>query len=261
MNGLVVYCKNDYIGNESFVEWLISEFKKYNANLRLLFVEDFEKSFIRQREIDFVINRSRDYNISLLFELNGIRVYNSSKVTLLGNNKLAGYAYAKQKGYPFAEVLLPNSENACTVISKPIYGHGGKGIKLLDKSPFWLPENVNQRYLEDMVGDIRFYILENKVFCAVLRKAKDGFLSNFSQGGDVSFYSCTEKEKKFVEDFISELSVDYAGIDFLLAKDGSLYFNEIEDAVGSRMLTRLGKNTIIPIWIENIVRQCKDREK
>lgn len=261
MNGLVLYYKKDYIGNESFVEWLISEFKKHNANLRLVFLEDFERAFIHQREIDFVINRSRDYNISLLFELNGIRVYNSSRVTLLGNNKLAGYAYAKEKGYPFAEVLLPNSQKVGTVISKPIYGHGGKGIKLLEESPFWISENVNQRYLEDMVGDIRFYILENKVFCAVLRKAKDGFLSNFSQGGDFSFYSYSEMEKNLVENFIKEMTVDYAGIDFLLAKDGSLYFNEMEDAVGSRMLTRLGKNTIIPIWIENIVRHCKDRKK
>lgn len=259
MKGLVIYCREDYSSNQTFVDWLREEFAGHHAELDLVFLEDFAVEKSDYSKYDFVINRSRDYNISLLFELNGIRVFNSSQVTLLGNNKLAGYEYAMKRGYPFAKVLLPNHGSEEKVISKPIYGHGGKGIKLLKEEPLWLTGNVNQSYAEHVTGDLRFYILKNRVYCAVLRQPKSGFLSNFSQGGEFSFYSYTEKEKKYVEDFIADLTVDYAGIDFLRTKDGKLLFNEIEDAVGSRMLTRLGKNTIIPIWIKDIIENCRRR--
>ena len=46
---------------------------------------------------DFVINRSRDYIISKEYEKIGIRVFNSSEVTRIANNKGLTYKFLKGK--------------------------------------------------------------------------------------------------------------------------------------------------------------------
>lgn len=257
MRGLILYCQKDYQKNKEFADWITLELQKHQVSTDILLIEEIQKANLVEKQYDFVINRSRSYNLSLLFELNRIPVFNPSQITLLGNNKLAAYAYAQQKGYPFAEVVLPVRERPEVIISKPIDGHGGEGIRLLKSGTKWLDNNVNQLYLDNIIGDIRFYILENKVYCAVLRKAVNGVLANFSQGGMIEYYSYSQEEANYVEALIQGLEVTYAGIDFLLTEDGQLIFNEMEDAVGSRMLSKLGENTIVPLWLENIVSKIK----
>ena len=51
--------------------------------------------------------------------------------------------------------------------------------------------------------------------------------------------------------------MDYAGIDFLLTKDNKLIFNEIEDVVGSRMLSKLGINNTTDLYLEHIGKELK----
>ena len=73
MNGLLIYNKDDYLRNESYVDWLLQAGKEYDLDLRLIFKEDFLKKGISSGEkVHFVINRTRSYEVSLMFELNNI---------------------------------------------------------------------------------------------------------------------------------------------------------------------------------------------
>ncbi len=254
MRGLLLYCQKDYEKNKDFARWIIEEFSKHKGQVEIVLKEELNGGELKL-DFDFVINRTRDYNLSLLFELNQIRVYNSSEITLLGNNKLAGYAYAQKKGFAFARVALPNFRERRELLAKPIYGHGGQGIYLFKEVAEWRQENVNQVFLTDIIGDIRFYILNNRIHAAVLRRSANGLTANFSTGGSVESYCYDASEEALVQKFIGELTIDYAGVDFLLGKNGELMFNEIEDVAGSRMLSHMGINDIVPLWVENIAQE------
>ncbi|MFA5576253.1 MAG: hypothetical protein WCZ27_08690 [Tissierellaceae bacterium] len=257
MIGLLLYKKEDYLRNQSYVEWLIDEGQKKDINLKLIFKEDLELEGIgKNSHIDFVINRTRSYEVSLLFELNDIRVFNNSEITLLGNNKLAAYSYAKSKGFTYPGVLL--NWDGGEIISKPNDSHGGQGIGLIGQVDLGDGKTrFQQRFLRNIVGDIRFYVIDNKIIHAVLRKAGGKILSNFSQGGEIDYYKFSAQEKSLVEKFMKGLQIDYVGLDFFLTDKKELIFNEIEDVVGSRMLSTLGINNTTELYFEHIAKQMK----
>lgn len=261
MRGLILYCRQDYNKNKDFVDWIRDEFKAFQTEMTLLLKEELYRTGIDFSQYSFAINRTRDYNLSLKLELNRIRVYNSSEVTLLGNNKLAGYAYAQKQGYAYAPVLLPSSVCLSSkVLAKPVNGHGGEGVRLIHSAQEWKADEIQQVLVEDVIGDIRFYIIQNQIHSAVLRKAEQGRVtSNYSQGGKIEKYHYNAEEATFVKRFIDGLKIDYAGLDFLLTRQGELIFNELEDVVGSRMLSKLGINDTIPFLVRNIVKEMKNR--
>ncbi len=140
------------------------------------------------------------------------------------------------------------------MISKPNDGHGGEGIGLL--SQIHLDDGyfrIQQGLVTDIVGDIRFYIIDNQIVHGILRSSGEKLVSNYSQGGKVEIYPYSPDEKAYVEALIENLHVDYAGIDFLLTHDGRLIFNEIEDVVGSRMLSHLGINNTTDLFLAHIM--------
>lgn len=259
MNGLLIYNKEDYLRNESYADWLIQTGKEFGLNIKLIFGEDFlTKGIPSHEKIHFVINRTRSYEISLMFELNNIRVFNNSTITLLGNNKLAAYKYAEDKGYTYPKVLI-SWENGKNIISKPYDGHGGQGIDLIENVDFNDGKiRLQQEFIENLVGDIRFYVINNRIVHGVLRTSKEKIISNFTQGGEIQYYDYTPKEREYVENFIRDIRVDYAGLDFLLTKDNRLIFNEIEDVVGSRMLSKLGINNTTKLYFEHIANEMKN---
>lgn len=258
MRGLLLYNREDYIRNVQYIKWLQEEGKKNNLRLDIKLRENFIVEGIeKSRSYDFVINRTRSYEISLMFELNNTRVFNNSMVTLLGNNKLAAYKYAKEKEYPYPKVLV-SWEDGENIISKPNDGHGGEGIGLVkDVQLDDGKHRLQQEFVRNLKGDIRFYIINNRIVHGVLRSSNNKIISNFSQGGDIELYNFTPEERSYVEDFIKDISIDYAGIDFLLTTDNELIFNEIEDMVGSRMLSKLGINNTTDLFLEHIVNQLK----
>ena len=258
MNGLLVYSKADLKKNTDYISWLVNEAEEKNMNLEVTTDEDIQLKGIDSTElVDFVMNRSRSFEVSLLFELNNIRVFNNSTVTLVGNNKLAAYKYAQKKGFKFPKLFLNFSDKKQMLI-KPNNGHGGEGIYLINRhETLPLTESLKQEFILDVIGDIRFYIINNAIVNAVIRSSDKKVVSNFSQGGDFKIYNYSKKEEKFIKDFMKGTTFDYVGIDFFLTKDRKLIFNEIEDVVGSRMLSYLGINNTTELYLEHIHKTIK----
>lgn len=253
MNGLLIYSKEDLEKNADYISWFVKEGREKNIKIEVTTDEAIRIEGINSvQSVDFVINRSRSYEISLLFELNDIRVFNNSKVTLIGNNKLAAYEYAKKKGYKFPKVFL-NYSGEKQILVKPNTGHGGEGIQLIEKIHS-LPatKKIKQEYISNMIGDIRFYVINNKIVNAVLRTSKEKIVSNYSQGGNFEIYNYSKSEEIFIKKFMMGTNFDYVGLDFFLTKNEELLFNEIEDVVGSRMLSHLGVNNTTTLYLEHI---------
>ncbi len=69
----------------------------------------------------------------------------------------------------------------------------------------------------------------------MLRVSETDFRSNFCLGGQAEPYELGAEEQYMVPKILEELKTDYVGIDFLFDQ-GKMVLNEIEDAVGARML-------------------------
>lgn len=253
MKGLLVYSKEDLEKNSAYINWFVDEAQKRNMIIEVITDQQIQTDGIESNQrIDFVVNRSRSYDLSILFELNDIKVFNNSYVTLIGNNKLAAYAYAKEKGFKFPRLLLDySSENQ--ILVKPNNGHGGEGIHLVKNTNLLAAtEKLKQEYISNIIGDIRFYIINNKIINAVIRSSDDKIVSNYSQGGNFNIYNYSSIEEQFVKKFLKGKTFDYVGIDFFLTEAGELIFNEVEDVVGSRMLSLLGINNTTELYLEHI---------
>lgn len=241
----IIYYDEEAKKNSGFIEMLKSECRKYDIALEYISFEkvnlmsesSFENKF---KKIFFVINRTREYKLSLRFEKINVKVFHSSKITELGNNKYKTYCYLKEyfernknepQGEWIAHTVLVKADDLNNVLNdyigkdyviKSVDGHGGSQVFSLNddgtkhgsyrknrdnaKNNIYKAlqghDCVLQKRIDSDSNDIRVYIVFGKIYAAVLRHGNDGFKSNFSLGGSVEEYFPDEEQKKFIEKFI-----------------------------------------------------------
>ena len=241
----IIYYDEEAKKNSGFIEMLKSECRKYDIALEYISFEkvnlmsesSFENKF---KKIFFVINRTREYKLSLRFEKINVKVFHSSKITELGNNKYKTYCYLKEyfernKNEPQGEwiehTVLVKTDDLNNILNdyigkdyviKSVDGHGGSQVFSLNddgtkhgsyrknrdnaKNNIYKAlqghDCVLQKRIDSDSNDIRVYIVFGKIYAAVLRHGNDGFKSNFSLGGSVEEYFPDEEQKKFIEKFI-----------------------------------------------------------
>lgn len=277
MTGWMIYSKKDIEKNIGFVEMFREHFGKYDVNIKLIVLEEIlEKISDFGTDVlpDFVINRSRDYKISQVLEKKGIQVFNNSKVTKIANDKAETYGYLKEV-VPFMPVLCDekkivskklqeNADFEYPYVIKSSSGHGGSQVFMVEnqqQEKAALQSIAGQKYIvqkvcTDLGKDVRVYILGNEIVAAVLRTSQQSFKSNFSLGGRAETYVLNEQEKEMVHAITEALPMDYAGIDFTF-HHGKAVFNEIEDAVGARMLYCTSEIDIVKDVAEYIINKMK----
>lgn len=241
----IIYYDEEAKKNSGFIEMLKSECRKYDIALEYISFEkvnlmsesSFENKF---KKILFVINRTREYKLSLRFEKINVKVFHSSKITELGNNKYKTYCclkeyFEKNKNEPqgewIAHTVLVKADDLNNVLNdyigkdyviKSVDSHGGSQVFSLNDDGTKLGsyrknrdnaknniykslqghDCVLQKRIDSDSNDIRVYIVFGKIYAAVLRHGNDGFKSNFSLGGSVEEYFLDEEQKKFIEKFI-----------------------------------------------------------
>ena len=241
----IIYYDEEAKKNSGFIEMLKSECRKYDIALEYISFEkvnlmsesSFENKF---KKIFFVINRTREYKLSLRFEKINVKVFHSSKITELGNNKYKTYCYLKEyfernknepQGEWIAHTVLVKTDDLNNILNdyigkdyviKSVDGHGGSQVFSLNddgtkhgsyrknrdnaKNNIYKAlqghDCVLQKRIDSDSNDIRVYIVFGKIYAAVLRHGNDGFKSNFSLGGSVEEYFLDEEQKKFIEKFI-----------------------------------------------------------
>ena len=246
--GLLYYTAEDVSRNE----WFIGELCRYAESegiiLRLCLASEPFPAHLRP---DFVINRSREKNISHYCEETlRIPVYNSSTVTTVTNDKYLCYAFLRENGLPAAGTVRvmpgdPLPDFAAPAVIKPPDGHGGAGVRYLPDAqaldaacretarPFLLQEPMCPG------KDLRVYVMGGEIYAAVLRSSDSDFRSNFSLGGHAEVITPDETVRALTARVQAVLPMDFAGVDFLRHPSGGYVIGEIEDAVGCRMLYAL----------------------
>lgn len=238
MSGVLIYTKEQAKRNAFAVE-------KLEKNLDILLVNETFRG-----EADFVINRTNDYKIAQYFENKGVRVFNSSKLSMLANDKQACYEFMAQHGIP----IMPIDYEGVPAVKKPIDGHGGENVVMLTvPEPF---ENgyVYQKPCDTLGKDLRVWTIGGKIVTAVLRESDTDFRSNFCLGGKATPYRLNDGELRLINRIIELVGGDYIGIDFLF-DNGQLVFNEIEDTVGARMVYSKTNIDILALYCDYIKKE------
>jgi glutathione synthase/RimK-type ligase-like ATP-grasp enzyme len=192
------------------------------------------------RNYQVVIARTRNISIRRRLEREGLLVINSSKLALIGNDKLATFSFLKNNGLPVVDTTtsarMPPSNSA---VIKPRFGHGGNGVRLA-RLPGWSFDGfVAQPFLPGANSDERAYVIGSSVAAWVGRNNQTDFRSNLSQGATPRIVTPSKESLLIATRIIELLGPGYYGIDIFETDEGPAV-NEIEDVVGARSLYQLG---------------------
>lgn len=244
MSGILIYSRAEARRNAFSVE-------KYKKHLGVTLM--YEETVDFDAPADFVINRTDRYGIAYEFERRGKRVFNPSRLTRLANDKQRCYEYMRENGVE----IMPIDYMTTPLVMKPSFGKGGKGVRLIDSPPVPKTDGfVYQKPASDMGKDLRVWLLGGKIMGAVLRESDSDFRANFCLGGRASLYRLSSDEIHLIDKISSLIEYDYIGLDFVF-DDGRAVFNEIEDAVGARMLYSLTETDIIGEYCDYIKKQLR----
>lgn len=256
MLAYLIYDTKDIKKNSNYIQWIIDEGKSLSINIILLHCNiDFDKLNLP----NFVINRSRKHIYSVYFESKGIKVFNNSFITKLTNDKYETYLFLKNK-FPMIKTKLLIKEPTYPCVLKSVDGHGGNEVYLLNSVDDYnnLKLLDSKKYIYQSLArkgkDLRVFVIGKTIIACVLRSNNKSFKSNYSLGGDISLYELNSNELNLITQIINEFDFGLVGIDFLFDKNNNLILNEIEDAVGSRMLSKLTDINIINLYLNFILK-------
>ena len=259
VKGILVYTSADAEYNEWFIDHIIEEGRKCNLDIRLVLSDKEEVSDIDEisdreevpdNDIDFAIVRNRDSKLCKRLEENNIRCFNSSYVVNIGNDKWEMYKDFNSAGIPV--MYTQKTKLPYPFVMKPVNGHGGENVYLIKNADEY--ESVISNIPDDRQGDliyqviatekgrdIRVYVVGGTILTAMERIAVDtekDFRSNYSLNGNAKEHALTDEELKLAAKVADHIKADFVGID-LIYNNGRPVVNEIEDAVGTRMLYSL----------------------
>jgi len=279
--GWVVYNKEDAQRNQEYIQWMLDEAQALGMTLRHVPREEIYVGIRSGHPAiwlanglasapDFVIVRTIEPILNAQFEQLGIPTFNSAHVAHICNNKALTHQYLSQFSVPMLDTLFTNTKYLETpgealypfpFVLKTVAGRGGKEVALI-KNDRQLGAFVHDYPSSDVVvqalgpvtgKDIRVFVVGKRIVAAVLRHSPKDFRANISLGGRPELYPMTEMQEALVRRIISHFDFGLVGIDFLLDSNGGLVFNEIEDVVGSRSLSRVAPNVnIVRTYLEFI---------
>lgn len=257
--GLILYSDQDTFKNRWFIERCLKEFNNSHFSLKLYNERSIVVPFFSEEKFDFIINRSRNLKVVETFIERGARCFNNIHTNYVANDKYETYVFFSKNKIPCIKTYRSiNDVGEYPLVMKSIDGHGGKEVYLVNNKQEakerWAKKShktfIYQKYVKNS-GDLRIYVLGNKVIGAVLRQNEQDFRSNYSLGGSVSKFEPDQALKSLAIKISKLLKADFIGIDFLRTDEGFIA-NEIEDPVGSRMLYETSDVDAIGLFIKHI---------
>lgn len=278
MIGWLIYNKQDAEMNRSYITWFIDEAKKQQIQLQLIYREEMKIGIQNHQHMLLINNQQPQLPIFAIvrtiepllnkhLEYLGIKVFNSSRVAEICNDKAKTHFEIAKMGIPMVDTLFVKSDYLTSTapmdfpfVIKETTGRGGKQVFFITDKKQWL-EFLSSTPKKDYViqssdvqlgKDLRTFIVGKEIVGAVLRESNTDFRANYKLGGTASLYELNTTEKAIIEKIISQFDFGMVGIDFLIGKDGQLLFNEIEDVVGSRTLSAVSDINILEKYMTHI---------
>jgi RimK family alpha-L-glutamate ligase len=186
-------------------------------------------------------------------EERGVRVVNSPRAIERTVDKFWTSSLLERCGIPTPDTVVCESpEEAMAafrslgdVIVKPLFGSMGLGmVRVADEEMayrvFRTVETIRgvyylQRTIDHEGRDYRVFVLGGRVLGAIERRA-DGWRTNISRGGQALPASLTDDWAALAVRAAAAVGAEYAGVDLLPARDGTMYVLEVNGIPGWRGL-------------------------
>lgn len=276
--GWIIYSKADAIENENYIDWFIEEAQLQNLSLILVMREDLTIGMINHQPVvqlhgkqiilpDFAVVRTVEPLLNDHLERCGIQTFNSAKVSHLCNHKSLTHLEMGKLNIPMVDTIFIQREFLSSIppmtypfVVKESTGRSGKQVYFIKSDQDW-NECRKQLITNDLViqsadvkigKDVRVFIIGKEIIGAVLRESKTDFRANFKLGGTATWYSLNDQERALIYKIMNHLDFDMVGIDFLIGHHGEFLFNEIEDVVGSRILSATSDINILKAYVTHI---------
>lgn len=271
LKGWLLYHASDAKKNISYINWFIQEAESMDIKLTLVLFGDLN-SLLKKHKPNFIINRTRDAFVAELIESFKIPVFNSRQITKIFNDKYKTYKMFQQKQISMQKTYLISKKHdqlclAFPFVAKPLDGHGGTDVALIENTSQWQiyqakrkSDCIIQSTENIQLGkDLRVFVIGKTIIAAVLRENDQDFRANFTRGGKANLYQLNKKEIILIQKIINIFEFDYVGIDFLIDQQGQLVFNEVEDVVGSRILSLTTNINIVKLYLSHIVKKLTEQ--
>lgn len=218
---------------------------------------------------DFAIFNDKDIYLARQLELLGVRVFNSSKVIDISDDKIATYQMIAPKGFPIPETIIaPKTfqvsapiDTAFTevviqklgfpMVIKEAFGSFGEQVYLVQNQDDMI-EKMNelqgkpymfQRFISSSYGrDLRLQVVGDQVVASMYRETADDFRA--TAAGIRQAYTPTPEEETLAIAATKAIGADYAGVDLLFGPEGKPIICEINS---NALLSKLYDATKIDI--------------
>src|SRR5699024_4693116 len=272
--------------NESYINWFIEEAHLENVDLKLIYREsltvgiiDNQKVILYEDEIverpTFAVVRVMEPILNMHLEACGINVFNNENISLMANNKIRTHDAINALGIPMVDtVYIQNTAVPdrppfpYPFVLKDANNRGGKFVFFIHDQSEW-KRRTAEIYGADLVIqrcnvrlgiDIRVFVVGKKIIGSVKRTGNNDFRANYTLGGNVTWYSLQSNETEMVKRIVNSFDFGMVGIDFLVKENGNLLFNEIEDIVGSRSLSKVSNCNILREYIKLIKQKTTNQD-
>ena len=274
--GWLIYKKEDASKNQSYITWFIEEAKQQNILLKLILREELligidgrnYFTYYENKHIDlpnFCIIRTIESTLQAHFAAQNIPCFNNFQTSIICNDKSATHIEVAKLGIPAVKTFHYESYPKTPplpypFILKTINGRSGSEVFLIENNEDYLNSKLkinNEDFviqaIQSQIGkDLRVFVIGKKIIAAVLRVNNNDFRANFKLGGSAFLYHLTIDEVEMINKIINHFDFGLVGIDFLIDKEGNLLFNEIEDVVGSRILSETTNINLLSEYISYI---------
>lgn len=269
MKGLLLYTPEDAARSRWFVEHLTDCARARGLELTLVLVTG-PNAPLPDGRAELAVNRSRFAALSQRLEQAGVRCFNRAAVTQAANDKWQTDWLCRRLGLPVMDTRLCRAGEPLPAdvpfpcVVKSLAGHGGSEVFWADgpaeaaRLAARLGDCLLQRPAAQLGLDVRTYVMGDALLAAVQRTSDRDFRSNYSLGGQAEQITPPPALREMALTVQAALQADYIGVDFI--RDGTRWVvNEIEDAVGARMLYRLTPLDAAELFARHIVREMEGK--
>ena len=285
MQGALIYAKKEIDRNQRFVELFYQAAEMQNVALQVIAQEDISFGYYgntpffyvdgKKVALDFAIMRVMNLPLSIHLENMGISLFNPASVSEVCNDKKKTAIHFAKRGLPmvptaFVSSAMPMHPFSYPIVLKSSHGCGGREVYLCENEEQYIQklaklhpsDAVAQPFIHTKGEDVRIYMLGGEVYQAMRRYSKneEEFRSNFGIHGLATVTLATEKMVSLAKKAIEGLNTMLVGVDFFVDLQGELYINEIEDAVGTRMLYQFTNKQIVQDYMQLIKKTVKQKE-
>lgn len=274
MQGWLVYETENVARNQRFIDFFMAAAKARGVALRLITVDQIVtgvtdgRAFVLPQQPDFAVMRCMAPLLSRQLERCGVRVFNSARVSEICNDKRRTHQFFAENGFPalptaFVSLRAPGHPFGYPMVVKAAGGCGGRQVFRCDTEEEYrmrlaqiAPDGAVAQPLCDTPGrDVRAYVLGNRIVQAMERYSDSAdFRSNFGLHGHARKTELTPEMADHVNQAARLLQFGLVGVDFVFHQ-GRPYLNEIEDAVGTRMLYQYTDLQIVDDYMDFILRE------